>query len=272
MQENIKQTISILLMDAFISGMDLHMTVRRISIASYARLFLASIIPETYERILYLDCDTIVRASLKSFWNTELEGYMVAGVRDTVDSFFLKRIGLSLNDHYVNAGVLLVNLDGWRKNHLEGQFIDFIKKFDGNVPHHDQGTINGVCIQKKLLVSPRFNVTSNLYTFSAKTIKRLYFMDSYYSQKELDEAKKNPAIIHFTSTLLARPWEKNSKHPMKEEYLKIAKISPWKDEPLLTDSRKLAVKAFTWFYNHMPLFLSEILYRSVSGLIHIREH
>ena len=258
-------------MEEAVSGLELHMGARRISIASYARLFLASVIPEAYDRILYLDCDTIVRDSITELWKINLEGSMVAGVRDTVDSFFLKKIGLKPEEYYVNAGIILINLAGWREHKLEERFLDFIKQFNGNVPHHDQGTINGVCRNMKYIVSPRYNATSNIYSFSAKTIKSIYFMDSFYSQKELEEARRNPAILHFTTGLVGRPWEENCSHPMREEYLRAAAASPWKDDPLLPDSRRLSVKVFSVFYKHAPLFLSEAVYRSICALTHLRE-
>ncbi|NLL75933.1 MAG: glycosyltransferase family 8 protein [Clostridiales bacterium] len=269
--EKYARVISFICMDEAVSCLNLRMGVRKISIASYARLFLASILPESCTKVLYLDCDTIVRDELTDLFNLNLEGNMVAGVQDTVDSFFLKKIGLESNEHYVNAGILLINLEGWRTARLEQQFMEFIRKFEGNVPHHDQGTINGVCRRQKLLIDPRFNVTSNFYTFSAKTIKYIYFMDSFYAQEELEAAKKNPAILHFTTGLVGRPWEEKCTHPMKEEYSKVAVTSPWKEDPLLPDSRRLSVKAFSWFYHCMPLFLSKAVYRSVCWLTHIGE-
>lgn len=269
--EEYKRMIHFMSMETAVSSLELHMGARKISIAAYARLFLASIIPNSYQKILYLDCDTIVLECISDFWNVDMEGYMIAGVRDTVDRFFRKKIGLEPDEHYVNSGVILINLVSWRENHLEKQFMDFIRKFDGNVPHHDQGTINGVCMKKKQIVSPRFNVTSNIYSFSAKTIRCMYNMDSFYSQAELDEAKKNPAIIHFTKGLGGRPWEEKCTHPMKAEYLKAAQASPWKEDKLIPDSRKLSVKVFAVFYNHVPLFLSVTVYWLLSRLLHIRE-
>lgn len=121
-----------------------------ISIASYARFFLASVIPESYDRVLYLDYDTIIMDTLVNLWKIDLDGFMVAGVQDTVDKYFLKKIGLTQNDLYVNAGIILINLSLWRSHNLEQKFMDFIKKYDGNVPHHDQGTINAVCNKKNI--------------------------------------------------------------------------------------------------------------------------
>ena len=126
--------------------------------------------------------------SLGEFWDHPLGNFWVAGVWDTVDSLFLEKIGLRAHDKYINAGILLINLKKWREERLEDRFMDFVKSFDGNVPHHDQGVINGVCKDNKSILGARYNVTSNIYTFSLKTIKRLYFMDDYYSLEELEEA------------------------------------------------------------------------------------
>lgn len=248
-------------MEDSISGLNLNMGARKIAIASYSRLFLSSVIPDTYNKVLYLDCDTIVRGNLSKLWDVDLTDYMAAGVLDTVERHFLRKIGLSQSDLYVNAGILLINLTKWRNENIEQQFLNFIEKFEGNVPHHDQGTINAVCNKKILIISPEYNVTSNIYTFSAKTIKRIYFMNKYYSQKKLDDAKNNPAILHYTTGLVGRPWEKNCTHPMKEEFIKVAEKSPWKDNFPLPDSRRFALKAFTLFYRYTPLFVSETVYR-----------
>ncbi|MDF2540322.1 MAG: hypothetical protein K0S47_40 [Herbinix sp.] len=269
--EKFGHIIHFLSMEVAVTGLNLNMGSKKISIASYARLFLSSVIPETYSRILYLDCDTIVRTSIADYWNMDLTGYMVAGVHDTVDRYYIKKIGLEEDDYYVNAGVILINLVGWREKHLEKQFMDFIRKNDGNVPHHDQGTINGVCMKRKRIVELKYNATSNIYCFSAKTIKRIYEMDHYYSQKELEEVRRNPAIIHFTGGPMGRPWEENCTHPMLEEYRRVTLESPWRDDPLLPDSRSFLVKTFAFFYKHMPIYLSEVIYRSTSWIIHIKE-
>lgn len=255
-------------MEEAISGLDLNMGPRKISVASYARLFLATAIPESYSKILYLDCDTIVCDSVSDFWNTRLEGALVAGVRDTVDRLFMKKIRLDPQEYYINAGILLVNLAGWRHRQLVNEFMEFILSFEGNVPHHDQGTINGVCKKEKNIVPPRYNVTSNMISFSAKVIQKMYTMDSYYTQQELEEAIQRPCILHFTTGLFGRPWEENCTHPLRQEYHKVAQASPWRDDPLLPDGRKLSVKLFAMLFRYTPAFFSVTIYRLCSGLFY----
>lgn len=261
--------LQFILMKDYVDDLNLNMGARKISVSSYARLFLASVIPEEYRKILYLDCDTIVKGKLTEYWNINLDGYMAAGIRDTVDKFFLKKIGLTQDHSYVNAGVLLINLESWRGKGIQQQFMDFIQKFDGNVPHHDQGTINGVCSGKILVVPLRYNVTSNIYTFSAKTIKNIYYMNSFYSQEDLDDARNNPVILHYTTGLVGRPWEMKCTHPKKEEYSSVADKSPWREDQLLPDSRSLNVRMFAVLYKHTPRFVSETVYRLSNWLLHI---
>lgn len=262
--------IHYILAEDLIKNLNLNMGSRKIAIASYARLFLSLIIPKSYSRILYLDCDTIVMDSLEKFWNTSLKDYHVVGVRDTVDTYFYKKIGLKENEYYVNAGILLINLQRWREDNIHEEFIKMIEKYDGNIPHHDQGVINSICRDKKI-IHPRYNMTSNLFSFTNKTIKNIYFMDNYYSQKVLNEAKENPAILHFTTGLYGRPWEENCSHPMKEAYTRVAKESPWQSDILQSDSRSILVKVFGIMYKYLPKKIIESTYKFTTWIIHIKE-
>ena len=262
--------LTFLPMDNVSDRLQLKNRVLGISIASYARLFLASVLPEEVERIVYLDCDTLVQSSLGELWEIETGDALVAGVQDTVDTFFKKIIGLEMRIPYVNAGILLINLKGWRDEHLELKFFAFIQKFDGNVPHHDQGTINGVCQARRYILPLRYNVMSNVYSFSARTIRKIYFLDQYYTQDELDKALEKPAIIHFTAGLVGRPWEEGCTHPAKEDFLNILRQSPWKEDPLMPNSQKKSVKVFTFFYQHTPLRLFETGYRLFCWLLHVK--
>lgn len=93
---------------------------------SYARLFLAQIVKEN--KILYLDCDTLINHSLCDLWNTDLEGYYIAGVKDIIAPQLKQDIQLLPTDIYINAGILLINIQEWKKNKIESQFIAYIRK------------------------------------------------------------------------------------------------------------------------------------------------
>lgn len=267
--EKYKRTIVFKAVDDLVTGLKLNMGPRKISVVSYARLFLASIVPDSVDKVIYIDCDTIVCDSLLPMWNVNLENALVAGVQDTVDSYFNKIIDLGQGIRYVNAGILLINLSLWRKENIQNSFLEYIDEMNGTVPHHDQGVINHVSAERRVILPLRFNVTSNIFTFSEKTIRRMHGISGeYYTQSEIEEARKNPAILHFTTGLLGRPWEENCRHPHKDKYEKALEISPWHGRAKLPDTMKLSVKASRFVCEHISPALFGEIYRMTNWILH----
>ena len=90
----------------------------RLSIATYHRLALPELLPGR-DRILYLDADMLALTDLTPLWETDLHGCAAAVVQD----YFLgtekrwERLGLP-HPEYFNAGMMLMDLDRWRKEKL----------------------------------------------------------------------------------------------------------------------------------------------------------
>lgn len=246
-----KRTVQFISLKEYMKYLKLNMEYK-ISINSYARLFLSSMVGEQIEKILYLDCDSIILGSLQELWETDLEGYYLAGVKDTVSKKTKTKIGLSQDDEYINAGMVLINLKAWREHQIEQQFLDFIALYNGNVFHHDQGTMNGVCKGKIKILSPKYNVMSTFFTMKRKEIDIYYDMEDYYTAKDLKDAVNNPIFVHFTPAFVNRPWIKGCKHPLKGEYEKYLKMTPWKNEALWNDKRKIGEKIVAFLYNQLP--------------------
>lgn len=199
---------------------------KHLSLASYARLFLVDILPQNIEKVLYLDCDMIITKNLFEMWNTDIENYSIAGVPDLFCMFYTKIFEIleySETFEYINAGMLLINLEYWRKHNLMNVFIDFYKKNHDKLSFHDQDIINGTLYDSKLLLPIKYNVI-DFYYFSKRE-------NLFQYQNEVNEAMINPVIIHYTSR--DKPWFKTCLHPLKDEFLKYKNISPW-NKPLLT--------------------------------------
>lgn len=236
-----------------------------IALASYARLFLGSIVNEKYDKILYLDCDSIIKDSLIDIWNEDINNYLVAGVLDTVDSSTKTKIGLSENDIYVNAGMLLINLRGWRDNDTENEFIKFINRYNGNVFHHDQGVINGVLNEKIKILHPKFNCMTPFFSMKKDDIETYYKVKYYYCQSDLDIAIKKPVFVHYTAALTNRPWEKGCTHVLKNEYLNYLSMTPWKDSKLTNDSRTRGLKLVCFLYDKLPFVIAHKICTKLFG-------
>lgn len=223
-----------------------------ISDSSYARLFIASVVDSDVDKVLYLDCDTLVTGSLRELWNTDLEDCWVAGVRDTAGPAARANVGLKEEDLYVNAGVLLINVKKWRECSAEERFVEFIDFYHGNVFHHDQGTINGVLRGKMLALPPKYNAMSVFFTMNRASLLTYYGMHDYYSEKELAEAKQQPVILHFTPAFVNRPWVAGCRHPYAPQYVKYLRLSPWQEAALQPDRRSRAERFVSFIYNYLP--------------------
>src|SRR5574344_1285257 len=79
------------------------------------------------DKVLYMDCDMVVKKSLKPFYNYELGEKYAAAVEDVLTNK-LKAHLLELGvKKYFNAGIMLLNLRKMREEHFEEKCYDFAK-------------------------------------------------------------------------------------------------------------------------------------------------
>ncbi len=186
-------------------------------ISAYARLFIQDSIKE--EKIIYIDCDTLVKGNVESLWNCKLKGYWIGGIQDPLPNYLKEAIEVDDQERYINSGVLLINLDKWREIDFKSKVIKFIKEHNKNVVHHDQGIINGICKGKILYLDPKYNLMPEMIMMNEKQLKKLYKMEKFYKEEQLQKARENPVIVHFISKFYNRPWFKECTHPYKDEFL-----------------------------------------------------
>jgi len=200
-----------------------------ISIATYYRLFVAELLPKDISKIIYLDCDMIIRQSIEDLWNTDISGYALAAVYQynewADDNDTWKRLNIPKEFGYFNAGTLLINLSYWREKHVTKRFIDFISKYGNFIIFHDQDTMNAVLFNETLPLSCRWNV---LTFFFSNTLQMYHFPKNLdYYNEFTKEVKYSPAVIHFVSR--PKPWEYGCDHTYKKEYYYYLSFTPWKN-------------------------------------------
>ena len=229
-----------------------------LSISTYCRLFLSQLLPPTVDRLLYLDCDTLVCDSLRDLTScVDNDDWYVAGVEDTMYPNMKVGIGLDHKDLYINAGVLYINLKRWREDNLTNRFIEFINRFNGQVPHLDQGVINGVFRSGKIRLPLRYNVQAPIFAIhSYHNLKQFFDLDTFYTQMEVSDAKLNPAIIHYTSFFVERPWFRFCIHPRKKDYRSILRLTEFADAPLIDNKISLKQKMKDIAFRYIqPIYL-----------------
>lgn len=218
--------------------------------ATYAKLLASKVCKE--DKIIYIDADTLITKSLSEMWSVDITDYLIAGVQDCLQDFHLEAIGMNVNDRYVNGGVLILNLKKWREVNLENSFLEYISSHNGDLPNVDQGIINGVCKGQILILDPKYNtIPQLLYYRKSDKIKKLYNINNYYNQKQIDEAISHPVIIHFIRHFYDRPWNKGCMHPYKNMFREYIKHSHF-DKNLEESSLKRSVKIRRLVYRYMP--------------------
>ena len=213
-------------------------THKYITIATYYRLKLATLLPEI-SKIIYFDCDMVVNSSLEELFNVNLDNYLVAGVHD-IDKKTVQK-----NPNYVNAGMLVFNLDLIRKENIEEKFLKYTKENLSTITCGDQTIINEVCIEKIKVLDDTWNVQTS------------DFMNrSNYTNK--------PKVIHYIAK--NKPWCRASLCYFKNCYLKYLQLTPWKKSAFEVFQYKYIEQPFTLlkFVLHRPTFaFQKKFYRAI---------
>ena len=186
-----------------------------ISVATYYRLMLTKILPETIDKVLYLDCDVVVDGNLSEFWETDISDVYAGVIED--ESSVRNSVKLGLNN-YFNAGVLLLNLQKLREFDFQTAWTNYYKENESIIDLQDQDILNGVFNGNVKWLQLKYN--ANAIIFSKD--KTLHF----YTDKDIKNAKKNRIIIHYTGKY--KPWSKQCYHPLRKLYFKYLLYTPFK--------------------------------------------
>lgn len=188
------------------------------NIMTYARFLLPSMLPHL-DKVIYLDCDLVVCKDLQSLWETDVKDLAVAMAPDLwyQDKGTLSRLGID-NGKYLNAGVIVMNLDYWRKNDVRNNLLSFIAEKGSELTYLDQDALNVILQNKRIQLPVKYNVTP--YYFHKN-------LDNYPKEmhEEIHEARLNPTIFHFLGP--TKPWSWGCYLPGKELFKKNQKASGW---------------------------------------------
>ena len=133
-------------------------TLKHISIATYYRLFLPYVIEESVRKVLYLDCDILVRRSVNRLFKKTNPDIVIVGASDINEEDHANRIGV---DVYVNTGVLVMDMVGIRKMYTMESMTEAISRIMSQpikIILGDQDIIN-------LLFAGHIKKVSNIYNF-----------------------------------------------------------------------------------------------------------
>ena len=181
------------------------------TISIYYRLFIASLFPQ-YHKAIYLDADVVLNKDITAFYEIPLGENLVGAISDAIvngHEDFIRYSEGSLGipaKEYFNSGVLLMNLDAFRKERIQERFIELLNKYHFDTICPDQDYLNHLCRG------------------------RVQFVDKGWNKMSLDENYDGvPGLIHYN--MFYKPWQYDN--ICYESYFwNYAKETPFYDEIL----------------------------------------
>ncbi len=178
---------------------------------TYFRLFIANLYPQ-YNKAIYLDSDIVVLGDIAELYNQDMGDNLIAAAPDDViqttkvfQEYAEKVVGVADYRNYFNAGILLMNLDEFRKFDFQNKFLYLLETIKFTVAQ-DQDYLNRLCKGKVKIIDKAWDTMP----IGTETLE-----------------EKDLKIVHYN--LADKPWHyDNIKY--KEYFWKYAKKTEYYNE------------------------------------------
>ncbi|KAA6451135.1 glycosyltransferase family 8 protein [Bacillus swezeyi] len=181
--------------------------------AAYYRISIPDLIQDqSVKRMIYIDCDALVLEDISKLWNKDIAPCYAAAVEDARQHERLKKMKISDEAKYFNSGIMIIDMEAWRKNNISKKVIDFIQNNGEEMfVFHDQDALNAILYHQWHELHPRWNAQTHII-LKEKTPASLL------DKKRYMETRANPAIVHFCGG--NKPWNSQTSHPFARHYFK----------------------------------------------------
>ena len=175
---------------------DAPLHLKWISRETYYRLLAQEMLPADVERVLYLDVDMIVMGSLEEFYNQDFDGKLLVACNrhgpGGVDPKLLEQLTLPRDTIYFNAGTLLYDLAGQRREIDPNILYEYPVLFSKQLRYGDQDVLNAV-----------------FYGLTKFADWRVYncFDHGITRQRQEERIRRSCKIFHFNGN--GKPWTPN---------------------------------------------------------------
>lgn len=192
-------------------------TVKRYPVAIYYRIFAPLLIPDDIDRLLYLDCDIIVRGDIDLIYMQDFCGNYYIGctqVRNFLRRFNTVRLGVEKDYVYLNTGVVVMNVKALKSALDIEEIKAFTLKNKRKMIFFDQDIICKFFGDKiKLADTKRFNLSDRRIR-----IENLYLPGG----EKIDERwiDENAVILHYLGR--NKPWKKSYRGVLLKYYDEVA--------------------------------------------------
>lgn len=134
----------------------------------YCRLFAPFIIDEKIDRILYLDCDIICTGNISGFYNSSFGEKIIVACENLVpekegdfNGWRNMELDLPKRNFYINSGVLLINVNKYKKFTNAQFIINYIENYYDRLFMHDQDILNKLFFKNIKKADIKYNYQIN---------------------------------------------------------------------------------------------------------------
>lgn len=184
----------------------------------YYKLFAHLYLPDSIDKILYLDTDMIVQKDIRDLYCTDINGYyFYAACHPTLVKFKYEEYAMRTNKNiwptYFNSAMLLMNISKFRSDNIDLQFyLDHLKEVDYQYDTGDESIFN-ICFWNKTKFSSyyKYNYMLGYYqnykeAYALNDDERIKNCNAVYHERFDD--KHFATIVHFAGGLgiVPKPW------------------------------------------------------------------
>jgi lipopolysaccharide biosynthesis glycosyltransferase len=213
-----------------------------VNVVTYLRLLMPLVLPAHVSRVIFMDADLLVRRNLGELWAEPQGSHAVLAVQDvaaprydaaTLPTFdrcgkYLcahtpianyRELGLAPDGEYFNGGLLVADLDHWRRERYAEKMLACLRDHREHVLWWDQYALNVVMAGRWRALDPRWNQGAHVYAYPN-------WESSPLDQETFVQLQKAPWIVHFCSP--SKPWQYFCRHPFTSDFRKCLKRTQWK--------------------------------------------
>ena len=199
---------------------------------TYTKIY-ADICFKDLDRILIIDCDTIINGSLESVYSIDMGNQLVAAVPELTAKYITGEDTevLSKKKYYYNTGFLLWNIKNTIASDYNQRTIECFKGYGRKLKLADQTLLNISLSDEEVLPLPYiYNYNINLHIWDRIRAP----VQEEYEQLGLGCGNKDYSrrlsgdeivVIHYLGD--KRPWIKGKYAPLSKYYKKFLKKTPW---------------------------------------------
>ena len=218
------------------------MISHHITRTAYFRLLAGKLLPDSIDRVIYLDSDLLIVGDLSELWQEEIgndyclavPGIACPYVDARAADFNFKRsspylagltpipnwreLGLKGDAPYFNSGVMVLNIQRWRQENIEQKLLKCLRENAKHIWCWDQYALNVVFAGEWSTLPTRWNQGAHVFEFPDESYSPI-------DQQSFLTTRDNPAIIHFTTEW--KPWHYHNSHPALERFFQQLDKTTW---------------------------------------------